>query len=712
LKDTNGQLAETATGTGTTIGGQGTSTLTVTGTLTQVNAVLASVTDTEATLASDSITVNVTDSLGNSGALSPAIAVSVTSASGTPVITVPTAVTASLGKALAIAGVGVAETPVINGETFTVTLKDSHGLLSETATGTGATVTGQGTTTLTLAGTLAQVDAALASLSDSNATSGPDPIAITASDSNGGVATPASLGVTVTGPPTVAGPTSASVRQNQASAINGLSVAESGASATETFTVTLKDTNGQLAETATGTGATIGGQGTSTLTVTGTLTQVNAVLASVTDTEATLASDSITVNVTDSLGNSGALSPAIAVSVTPSGVSSWKNPVSGLWTVAGNWTPTGVPGPTSQVQINVPGSYAVDSTQNETVGSLTIGDPGAALTIEHSTIFTLGTGAPSSNAGTIVVDGQLKTTGALVNSNLMELFDGSVSGPITNTGSIYSGDSIDNTGTFNGAVTNSGLITSRFGGVFTFNSAVTNSGLLTGAFGGVVTFNGAVTNTSTGLIDDRGISNAGVFDTVTFNGAVTNAGSIAGGFGGIYTFNSATTNSGSIAGGFGSIVTFNGAVTGVGTELIQSGSETVFNASVSSGQTIDFGPGFETLILDQAQTFAGTVAGLGSFGDEIDLANFKFASKPGITGVTGTGAAGTTTNVTVTDGALNATLHLLNQYANEFAVNANAYSLSSDHPGTSSAGTLFGVDLAPAHPPPGGGGGGGVGVGG
>jgi hypothetical protein len=138
----------------------------------------------------------------------------------------------------------------------------------------------------------------------------------------------------------------------------------------------------------------------------------------------------------------------------------------------------------------------------------------------------------------------------------------------------------------------------------------------------------------------------------------------------------------------------------------------VFNASVSSGQTIDFGPGFETLILDQAQTFAGTVAGLGSFGDEIDLANFKFASKPGITGVTGTGAAGTTTNVTVTDGALNATLHLLNQYANEFAVNANAYSLSSDHPGTSSAGTLFGVDLAPAHPPPGGGGGGGVGVGG
>jgi hypothetical protein len=84
--------------------------------------------------------------------------------------------------------------------------------------------------------------------------------------------------------------------------------------------------------------------------------------------------------------------------------------------------------------------------------------------------------------------------------------------------------------------------------------------------------------------------------------------------------------------------------------------------------------------------------------DAIDLANFQFANKPSITGVTGTGAAGTTTNVTVTDGALTATLHLLNQYANEFAVNANAYSLTSDHPGSSSAGTLFSVDLAPGHP--------------
>jgi hypothetical protein len=133
---------------------------------------------------------------------------------------------------------------------------------------------------------------------------------------------------------------------------------------------------------------------------------------------------------------------------------------------------------------------------------------------------------------------------------------------------------------------------------------------------------------------------------------------------------------------------------------------------VSGGQTVDFGT-FGVLILDQAQTFSGTVAGLLPFGfDEIDLANFKFGNNPRITGVTGTGAAGTTTNVTITDGGLNATLHLLNQYANEFAVNANAYSLTSDNPGISSAGTLF-TDLAPGHPPPsGGGGGGGGGIGG
>jgi len=55
---------------------------------------------------------------------------------------------------------------------------------------------------------------------------------------------------------------------------------------------------------------------------------------------------------------------------------------------------------------------------------------------------------------------------------------------------------------------------------------------------------------------------------------------------------------------------------------------------------------------------------------------------------------GSTTNVTVQDGSLTATLALLNQYANQFAVNASAYSLTTDSH-TPNPGTLF--QLATPH---------------
>jgi hypothetical protein len=95
-----------------------------------------------------------------------------------------------------------------------------------------------------------------------------------------------------------------------------------------------------------------------------------------------------------------------------------------------------------------------------------------------------------------------------------------------------------------------------------------------------------------------------------------------------------------------------------------------------------------TLLLDLANDFTGTVAGMAGR-DGIDLANFAFSSHPSITSVVGTGAAGSTTDVTITDASLSTTIHLLNQYANQFAVSASAYTVTSDHPGSASAGTLF-----------------------
>jgi hypothetical protein len=76
-------------------------------------------------------------------------------------------------------------------------------------------------------------------------------------------------------------------------------------------------------------------------------------------------------------------------------------------------------------------------------------------------------------------------------------------------------------------------------------------------------------------------------------------------------------------------------------------------------------------------------------GDSIDLADFGFSNGPTISSVTGTDNAGSTTDVTVTDGALSVTLALLNQYANQFAVNSSAYSLTADNSNAPNNGTLF-----------------------
>jgi hypothetical protein len=53
------------------------------------------------------------------------------------------------------------------------------------------------------------------------------------------------------------------------------------------------------------------------------------------------------------------------------------------------------------------------------------------------------------------------------------------------------------------------------------------------------------------------------------------------------------------------------------------------------------------------------------------------------------GAAGSTTEVTIADGSQTTTIHLLNQYANQLAVSASAYNLTSDHESPGNAGTLF-----------------------
>lgn len=215
-----------------------------------------------------------------------------------------------VNKGTTISPISLSEAGTTSGETFTVTLTDSHGELSATGSGT---IIGAGTTSLTIIGTLSQVNSDLATLTDTEGTPGSDTITLNATDSLGNSATPKTIDVTVAGLPSMTVPGPQTLALNKATLISDVSLSEFGNTSGETFTVTLTDTHGVLS--ATGSGIT--GSGTTNLTINGTLSQVNSDLATLTDTEGTPGSDTIMLNATDSFGNSAAQQ---TIDVTVSGL--------------------------------------------------------------------------------------------------------------------------------------------------------------------------------------------------------------------------------------------------------------------------------------------------------------------------------------------------------------------------------------------------------
>ena len=143
------------------------------------------------------------------------------------------------------------------------------------------------------------MNADLGTLKDTDNSAGPDTITLTASDSFGNAATPATVAVTANGAPVITVPGAQTIGQNQLAAISGISVTESGNTGGETFTATVTDSIGVL--TATGGVQSNGGH---TLTFTGvSLTTLNSDLGTLKDTDGTAGPDTITVNASDSFGN-------------------------------------------------------------------------------------------------------------------------------------------------------------------------------------------------------------------------------------------------------------------------------------------------------------------------------------------------------------------------------------------------------------------------
>ena len=218
------------------------------------------------------------------------------------------------------------KSPTTAGETFTVTLADNAGALSANTgpAGGGGTITpSNGGKTLTIAGSLSQVNADLTTLADTDGATGSDVIAVSASDSNGGSAGPASIAVTVNGTPSINAPANATVAQNAATGISGVSVSETGNTTTsgETITVVVSDNAGVLSANtgATGGGGTITSSNSNkTLTIVGTLSQVDADLTTLADDESSTRPDTLSLSATDSFGNGATKS--LPVTVTPATV--------------------------------------------------------------------------------------------------------------------------------------------------------------------------------------------------------------------------------------------------------------------------------------------------------------------------------------------------------------------------------------------------------
>ena len=267
LNVSSGTLNVTAGG-GAGVSGNGSASVTITGTAAQINAALAGLAYTGNLNFNGGDTLTVATSDGTASD-TDTVAITVNAVNDPPVNTVPGAQSVAEDTALPIAGVSVAD---IDSSALTTTLSVANGILNVIA---GGGVTGNGTASVTITGTAAQINTALAGLAYTGNLNfnGGDTLTVATSD---GTATDTdTVAITVNAvndPPVNTVPGAQSVAEDTALPIAGVSVADIDSSA---LTTTLSVANGILNVTA---GAGVTGNGSASVTITGTAAEINAAL--------------------------------------------------------------------------------------------------------------------------------------------------------------------------------------------------------------------------------------------------------------------------------------------------------------------------------------------------------------------------------------------------------------------------------------------------
>jgi VCBS repeat-containing protein len=335
LNVASGSLAAAGTAN-VVVAGSGTGTVTLTGTLANLNTYLAAAASqpvfTPAANANGTValtmTTNDNGNTGSGGAKTDADTVNITvnAVNDAPVNTIA-ALSTNEDTALKLSGLAVNDVDASTGA-MTVTLKVASGLLSAAAS-SGVKVAGSGTTTVVLTGTQADLNAYLAATASqpvftpvANA-SGTVALTMTTNDNgntgSGGAKTDVdSVNITVNAvndaPVNTAPATTQATNEDTSKVITGVSVADIDSTA---LTTTLTAAHGTLT-VVTGSGATIGANGSATVTISGTAAQINAALASITykPTADFNGTDTLTVATSDGTTTTNA-AVAIAVSAVP-----------------------------------------------------------------------------------------------------------------------------------------------------------------------------------------------------------------------------------------------------------------------------------------------------------------------------------------------------------------------------------------------------------
>jgi len=370
----------TTSGLTFTSGSNGSATFTVSGTVGNLNAALNGLTyqPTAAYTGSDTLAISLQDP-GDGQSASKNVSLSINSLPA-PTITAPATASVLVNNSLIFSSSAISVADSAAGSSSdTLTLSVAHGTITlSTISGLTFTAGSNGSASFTVTGAVTSLNAALNNLTYTPTTSytGSDSLAISLLDPGDSESASKSVAITVNAnsPPTVSAPGSATVPENGSLVFssgnsNPISVADAGpGSGSDSLQLTVSHGTVTLS-TISGLTITAGANGSSTVTVTGSITNLNAALAGLTykPTSNYTGADSLAVAINDSADHLSG-SASVSINVSGSAPPSISAPTSVRSAVGGTTTFSAAKGDAISIADGSAGSSTEELTIKATSG--------------------------------------------------------------------------------------------------------------------------------------------------------------------------------------------------------------------------------------------------------------------------------------------------------------------------------------------------------